>query len=74
MARRAADFTVFMESEEFGLETFDADGWKEAVRVMKDLYKGAKNQNDGVERKIGIFIPAGEVESDEPDLMSDDEE
>lgn len=75
MARRAKDLTVFMESEEFGFETFDAEGWGDAMRIIRELYKEAEKQNDGIERKIGILKPAEEVqEDDEPDLMSDDED
>lgn len=70
------NYTVFLESEEFGYEEFQAEGWKDAIRMIGDLHREAveANADDGVERKVGILIAADEDDlDDEPDLMSDEE-
>ncbi len=47
---------VFMGSEEFGYEEFEAEGIVEALTIIKRLRKSVLKLKDGIERKIGIFV------------------
>lgn len=49
---------VFLESEEYGYEEFNAVDIEQAIEIINNLYKEAKREfdKDGIERKVGLFI------------------
>ena len=47
---------VFMESEIFGYEEFEAVDTTEALLMVDRLRESALKQKDKVERKIGIIV------------------
>lgn len=51
-------YTVFLESEEFGLEMFGCEEFHEALTKIERLYYDAKNQQkeDGITRRVGLLI------------------
>ena len=61
---------VFLESEEFGYESFNYEGEEEMFSGLRQLLKDAKEAaaDDGIERNIGIRITpicCGECEETE---------
>ncbi len=47
---------VFMRSEEYGYEEFEAETVGEAVGMIRRLRNGALKLKDGIKREIGIVI------------------
>ncbi len=47
---------VFLESEPFGYEEFEADSIDEAMETLRGLLSGVLSQDDGIERKIGVVV------------------
>ena len=47
---------VFLESEPFGYEDFEADSVDEAMEMLKGLLNSVLSQKDGIERKIGMVV------------------
>ena len=66
MPKKVQFYTVFLESGEFGREDFSAEGWQDAMRMIKELHRAAMREikEDGIERKIGI-IASGEPDVEE---------
>jgi hypothetical protein len=68
MSKKIQYHTVFLETEEFGGEDFAAEGWGDAMRMIKELYEQSvkESKEDGIERKVGIRVPVGhEINEDE---------
>jgi len=61
-----ANITLFLESDAYGYEEFEAEGWREAMVHLRDLYGDAMAavEDDGIERKLGILIHGEEREKD----------
>ncbi len=51
---------VFMESEEFGYEEFEANNLIDAFEIIKRLFREAKGLKDGIDRKIGVLYEGKE--------------
>lgn len=66
MPKKIQFYTVFLESEEFGREDFSAEGWQDAMKLIKEIHRDAMREikEDGIERKIGIIV-SGEVDQEE---------
>lgn len=48
--------TVYMRSDEFGYEEFPRDTIDEALETIKSLRQSALDQDDGIEREIGLKV------------------
>jgi hypothetical protein len=53
---------VFMRSEEYGYEEFEAEDMNEALKIVRRLRRSAKEQNDGIVREIGIKAEGGNID------------
>ncbi|NLS97505.1 MAG: hypothetical protein GXX96_35645 [Planctomycetaceae bacterium] len=51
-------YLVFMQSDEFGRETFPRDSLDDALDTIRNLVAQAESLNDGIEREIGIVVNA----------------
>lgn len=49
-------YLVFMQSDEFGRETFPWDSLDDALDTIRNLVAQAESLNDGIEREIGIVV------------------
>ena len=49
---------VFLDSEEYGFEDFEAEDMDEAIRLIKELHRNSVEafKLDHVERRVGIVI------------------
>ncbi len=49
---------VFLESEEYGYESFRTDSLKEALEMVERLYLDSDSafNADGIPRKVGILV------------------
>ena len=47
---------VFLESEQFGYEEFEADSINEAIQMLRNILNSVFSQEDGIERKIGMVV------------------
>ena len=51
-------YLVFMQSDEFGRETFPRDSLDDALDTIRNLVAQVDPLSDGIEREIGIVVNA----------------
>ena len=51
-------YLVFMQSDEFGRETFPRDSLDEALDTIRNLVAQVATLGDGIEREIGVVVNA----------------
>ena len=56
-------YLVFMQSDEFGRETFRRDSLDDALDTIRNLVAQVASLGDGIEREIGIVVNS--VQDDE---------
>lgn len=50
------EFRVFMQSNEYGREEFDAENKKDAISIVLRLIRQVRKMPDTVEREVGIVL------------------